>query len=85
MSRAFVKESEGEWLYDVAPDTSALGRFLTHEYGEKIYLVRTTRDGAELGAGTPPPARYCCRAPNARRIAAQKIVAGATAIARHAA
>lgn len=46
MSRAFIKESGGEWLYDVAPDTSALERFLTHEYGEKIYLVRTTRDAA---------------------------------------
>ncbi len=44
MSRAFVKESEGEWLGDVAPDIAALERFLTREYGEKVYFVRTARD-----------------------------------------
>ena len=44
MSRAFVKESDGEWLGDVAPDILALERFLTRENGEKIFLVRTTRD-----------------------------------------
>jgi hypothetical protein len=46
MSRAFIKESEGEWLGDVAPDTSALERFLTRENGERVYEVRTTRDAA---------------------------------------
>lgn len=46
MSRAFVKEAEGEWLGDVAPDVPALEQFLTREYGEKIYLLRTTRDPA---------------------------------------
>jgi hypothetical protein len=33
MSRAFVKESEGEWLGDVAPELSALEQFLTRENG----------------------------------------------------
>ncbi len=46
MSRAFVKESEGEWLGDIAQDVAALERFLTREYGEKIYLLRTTREAA---------------------------------------
>ena len=46
MSRAFVKESEGEWLGDVPAETAALERFLTREYGEKIYLLRTARDAA---------------------------------------
>ena len=44
MSRAFVKESEGEWLGDVAPDVTALARFLTRENGEKIIEVGTTKD-----------------------------------------
>ena len=41
MSRAFVKESEGEWLGDVAPNISDLERFLTRESGERVFLVRT--------------------------------------------
>ncbi|HEY3876359.1 MAG TPA: hypothetical protein VGM92_12865 [Candidatus Kapabacteria bacterium] len=44
MSRAFVKESESEWLGDVQPEIAALERFLTREAGEKIYLLRTTKD-----------------------------------------
>ena len=40
MSRAFVKESEQEWLGDVAPDVAALERFLTKENGGvKVYEV----------------------------------------------
>ena len=44
MSRAFVKESEGEWLGDVAPEVAALERFLSRESGEKIYQLRSTTD-----------------------------------------
>jgi hypothetical protein len=44
MSRAFVKEAEGEWLGDVAPEISALERFLTRESGERVFLLRTTQD-----------------------------------------
>ena len=44
MSRAFVKESEGEWLGDVAPEIGALERFLTRESGERVFLLRTTQD-----------------------------------------
>jgi hypothetical protein len=44
MRRAFVKETEGEWLGDVAPDIAALERYLTRENGEKIFAVRTTKD-----------------------------------------
>ncbi len=44
MSRAFVKESEGEWLGDVAPEIGALERFLTRENGERVFLIRTTQD-----------------------------------------
>ena len=44
MSRAFVKETEGEWLGDVAPEISALERFLTRESGERVSLIRTTQD-----------------------------------------
>ncbi len=46
MSRAFVKESEGEWLGDVAPEVAALERFLTREEGEKIYEVRTEKEAS---------------------------------------
>jgi hypothetical protein len=44
MSRAFIKESESEWLGDVAPEISALERFLTRESGERVFLIRTTQD-----------------------------------------
>ncbi len=46
MSRAFVKESEGEWLGDVAPEIAALERFLTRESGEKIYQLELTIETA---------------------------------------
>jgi len=38
MSQAFVKESEGEWLHDVAPTLSALILYLTRENnGIRVY------------------------------------------------
>ena len=49
MSRAFVKESESEWLGDVAPEIPALEQFLSREYGEKIYLIRKVHDSAANG------------------------------------
>ena len=46
MSRAFVKESESEWLGDVAPDVAALEQFLSRESGEKVYNTEVrTIDG----------------------------------------
>jgi hypothetical protein len=44
MSRAFVKESEGEWLGDVAPDVAALERFLTREAGVRVDQLRSFVD-----------------------------------------
>jgi hypothetical protein len=45
MSRAFVKESEGEWLGDVAPELAALERFLTRENsGVRVYELRSFVD-----------------------------------------
>ena len=38
MSQAFVKESDGEWLHDVAPSVSALIIYLTRENnGVRVY------------------------------------------------
>lgn len=38
MSQAFVKESDGEWLHDVAPTISALVNYLTRENnGIRVY------------------------------------------------
>lgn len=38
MSQAFVKESEGEWLHDVAPTLPALILYLTRENnGVRVY------------------------------------------------
>ena len=38
MSQAFVKESDGEWLHDVAPSLSALILYLTRENnGIRVY------------------------------------------------
>ena len=48
MSRAFVKESDGEWLGDVAPEISALERFLTRENGERVSLIRTTQEATTM-------------------------------------
>jgi hypothetical protein len=58
MSRAFVKESDNEWLGDVAPELPALERFLTTENGGlKVYEVtkrldeRTHRTVHEMSNG----------------------------------
>ena len=51
MSQAFVKESDGEWLHDVAPSLSALVIFLTREnYGVRVYQKQVTQgpDGREM-------------------------------------
>jgi hypothetical protein len=38
MSQAFVKESDGEWLHDVAPSLTALVMYLTRENnGIRVY------------------------------------------------
>lgn len=38
MSQAFVKESDGEWLHDIAPTLSALTLYLTRENnGIRVY------------------------------------------------
>ncbi len=38
MSQAFVKESDGEWLHDIAPTLSALILYLTRENnGVRVY------------------------------------------------
>ncbi len=37
MSSAFVKEEESEWLWDVAPNVSALSRYLTRDSGRQVY------------------------------------------------
>ena len=45
MSRAFVKETEGEWLGDVEPEIAALERFLTKENGGiKVARLRSYND-----------------------------------------
>lgn len=42
MSQAFVKESEGEWLHDVAPSLTALIAHLTRENnGIRVYEKQT--------------------------------------------
>jgi hypothetical protein len=43
MSQAFVKESDGEWLHEVAPSLSALTLFLTRENnGIRVYEKSNT-------------------------------------------
>lgn len=38
MSQAFVRESEGEWLHDIAPTLTALQLYLTRENnGVRVY------------------------------------------------
>ncbi len=37
MSSAFVKEEESEWLWDVAPNVSALLRYLTRDSGRPVF------------------------------------------------
>ena len=51
MSQAFVKESDGEWLHDVAPSLSALVIYLTRENnGVRVYQkqVKQGPDGREM-------------------------------------
>jgi hypothetical protein len=43
MSQAFVKESEEEWLHDVAPTINALIHYLTRENnGIRVYEKKST-------------------------------------------
>lgn len=51
MSRAFVKESDDQWLHDVAPTVSALLIYLTRENnGIRVYEQRRRidSDGREV-------------------------------------
>lgn len=49
MSQAFVKESDGEWLHDVAPTLSALVNYLTRENnGIRVY-EKSNHYNKELG------------------------------------
>lgn len=51
MSQAFVKESEEQWLHDVAPTLNALINYLTRENnGIRVYEKRTMPgpDGKEM-------------------------------------
>ena len=45
MSSAFVKEEESEWLWDVAPNVSALSRYLTRDTGRQVFL-KSSQPGA---------------------------------------
>ncbi len=46
MSRAFTRESDGEWLHDVAPTVSALLLYLTKENnGIRVIEERRHYDG----------------------------------------
>lgn len=43
MSQAFVKESEEQWLHDVAPSMTALITYLTRENnGVRVYEKKTS-------------------------------------------
>lgn len=45
MSQAFVRESEEQWLHDVAPTLNALLVYLTRENnGIRVYERKTTTD-----------------------------------------
>jgi hypothetical protein len=45
MSRAFLKESDDQWLHDVAPTVNALLIFLTRENnGIRVYEEKRTID-----------------------------------------
>ena len=51
MSQAFVRESEEQWLHDVAPTINALTVYLTRENnGVRVYEKRsyTYKNGATL-------------------------------------
>jgi hypothetical protein len=48
MSQAFVRESDEQWLHDVAPTVNALVVFLTRENnGIRVYEVKTYVDPKE--------------------------------------
>ncbi len=57
LSRAFVKESDDQWLHDVAPTVSALLIFLSREnngirvYEEKKYIDATGREVFAMSNG----------------------------------
>ncbi|MFN0158101.1 MAG: hypothetical protein ACKVRP_08545 [Bacteroidota bacterium] len=57
MSRAFMKESDDQWLHDVAPTMSALLAFLTREnndirvFEEKRYLDANGREVFDMSNG----------------------------------
>ena len=52
MSQAFVKESEEQWLHEIAPTMNALIVYLTRENnGIRVYEQRSfinTKDGKEV-------------------------------------
>jgi hypothetical protein len=51
MSQAFVKESEEQWLHDVAPTLNALIIYLTRENnGIRVYEKKSSvgKDGKEI-------------------------------------
>jgi hypothetical protein len=51
MSRAFVKESDGDsdWLGSIAPTVEALAKYLTKEHGTQVVETgRKQSDGREL-------------------------------------
>lgn len=51
MSQAFVKESDEEWLHEIAPTQAALINYLTRQNnGVRVYEIKTSfsKDGKEL-------------------------------------
>lgn len=44
MSSAFVKEEESEWLWEIAPNVSALSRYLTRDNGKYVHEKATHQD-----------------------------------------
>ncbi len=51
MSQAFVKESDEEWLHEIAPTMTALINYLTRQNnGVRVYEVKNSfsKDGKEL-------------------------------------
>ena len=54
MSQAFVKESEEQWLHEIAPTMNALIVYLTRENnGIRVYEQKTFVD-KKSGKGSPP-------------------------------
>ena len=51
MSQAFVKESDEEWLHEIAPTMTSLVNYLTRQNnGVRVYEVKTSfsKNGKEL-------------------------------------